>query len=42
MNHFAVALFNATLRGSTASYELLIQAKADALAPGVSVVTADP
>jgi predicted dienelactone hydrolase len=42
MNHFAVALFNATLRGSTASYDLLTQAKADALAPGASVVTADP
>ncbi|MCA2978037.1 MAG: acetylxylan esterase [Myxococcaceae bacterium] len=42
MNHFAVALFNATLRGSTASLELLTQAKADALAPGAAVVTADP
>jgi predicted dienelactone hydrolase len=42
MNHFAVALFNGTLRDSPGSLELLTQAKADALAPGVSVVTADP
>ncbi len=42
MNHFAIALFNATLRNSPGSYELLTQAKAEALAPGVSVVTADP
>lgn len=42
MNHFAVALFNATLRNSQGSYALLTQEKADALAPGVSVVTADP
>ncbi|MBL8918357.1 MAG: acetylxylan esterase [Myxococcaceae bacterium] len=41
MNHFAVALFNATLRNSPGSYELLNQAKADELAPGVSVVTVD-
>jgi predicted dienelactone hydrolase len=42
MNHFAIALFNATLRNSPGSYELLTPAKAEALAPGVSVVTADP
>lgn len=42
MNHFAIALFNATLRGSTASSELLTQAKADELAPGVATLTADP
>lgn len=42
MNHFAVALFNATLRGSPGSLELLTQANADTLAPGVSVVTPDP
>jgi hypothetical protein len=42
MNHFAVAFFNATLRGSTGSAALLTQANADELAPGVSVITADP
>jgi predicted dienelactone hydrolase len=42
MNHFAVALFNATLRQSPKSYDFLTQAKADELAAGVSVVTADP
>jgi predicted dienelactone hydrolase len=42
MNHFAVALFNGTLRGSPGSLALLTQANADALAPGVSAVTADP
>jgi len=42
MNHFAVGLFNATLRNSPGSYELLSQAKAEELAAGVAVVTADP
>lgn len=44
INHFAVAFFNAALRGSGGSRALLTQAAADAVAgaPGVVVVTADP
>jgi len=44
INHFAVAFFNAHLRGSQASLELLTQVQADALAgsAGVAVVTSSP
>lgn len=42
INNFGVAFFNAHLRGSTASLELLTQAKADELAQGVAVVTSEP
>ncbi len=44
INHFAIAFFNAHLRGSTGSLALLTQEKADALAgaAGVAVVTAQP
>ena len=44
INHFAVAFFNAHLRGSTASLALMTQAKADelALAAGVATVTSGP
>lgn len=34
IDHFAIGFFNATLRGSDASWALLVQARADALAPG--------
>jgi dienelactone hydrolase len=40
INHFAVAFFNAHLRGSTASLELMTQAKADELAGATGVATA--
>jgi predicted dienelactone hydrolase len=44
INHFAVAFFNAHLRGSEGSKALLTQAEGDALAgaPGVVAITADP
>lgn len=44
INHFAVAFFNAQLRGSTQSLELMTQAKADELATaaGVATVTQGP
>jgi predicted dienelactone hydrolase len=42
IDHFAVGFFNATLRGSTGSYDLLDQAHADQIGAGVAVVTADP
>ncbi len=42
MNHFAVGYFNAVLRGSQASYDLLDQAHADALAPGIATITSEP
>ncbi|MBM4379572.1 MAG: hypothetical protein FJ086_09775 [Deltaproteobacteria bacterium] len=44
INHFAVAFFNAHLRGSQASLSLLTQAQADGLAgaAGVAVVTSSP
>jgi predicted dienelactone hydrolase len=42
INHFAVGFFNATLRGSSASYELLTQANADQVAgAGVAQITVD-
>lgn len=40
INHFAVAFFNAHLRGSTASLELMTQAKADEIAGAAGVATA--
>lgn len=43
INHFAVAFFNAQLKGSTGSLALMTQAKADELAgAGVSVLTSTP
>ncbi len=42
INHFAVAMFNGTLRESPGSLALLTQAKAEELSPGVAQVTADP
>ena len=44
INHFAIAFFNAQLRGSEGSKALLVQAKADELAgaTGVAELTADP
>jgi predicted dienelactone hydrolase len=42
ITHFAVALFNGTLRGSEGSLALMTQAAADGLTPGVAQVTADP
>ncbi len=44
INHFAVSFFNAQLKGSAASLELMTQAKADELAgtAGVAVLTAAP
>lgn len=44
INHFAIAFFNASLRGSEGSKALLTQAQADALAgeAGVAELTADP
>lgn len=44
INHFAVAFFNAHLKGSDGSRALLTQAKADELAgaSGVATLTADP
>ncbi len=44
INHFAVAFFNAHLRGSGGSLALLTQAQADAVAgsAGVAVLTAQP
>lgn len=44
INHFAVAFFNAQLRGSAASLELMTQARADELAgsSGVGVLTKGP
>ncbi|MBL8955194.1 MAG: hypothetical protein JNK82_30735 [Myxococcaceae bacterium] len=43
INHFTVAFFNAQLRGSTASLELLTQAKADGFGgAGVAAVRAEP
>ncbi len=42
ISHFAVAFFNAQLRGSKGSEALLTQAAADELAAGVAEVRADP
>lgn len=42
MNHFAIGLFNATLRNSQGSYALLTQEHAERLAPGVSQVLSEP
>lgn len=42
INHFAMAFFNAHLRGSTASLGLLTQEKAEALGTNVAKLTADP
>jgi predicted dienelactone hydrolase len=42
MNHFAIGFFNGTLRGSSASLDLLTQEKANALAPGAASVVAEP
>jgi len=44
INHFAISFFNAQLKGSTGSLELMTQAKADELggAAGVAVLTAAP
>lgn len=44
INHFAVGFFNAQLRGSAASLELMSQAKADEVAgaAGVAVLTSGP
>ncbi len=42
IDHFAAAFFNAELRGSTGSFALMTQAQADALAPGISDLMADP
>ncbi len=44
ITHFAIAFFNAQLKGSTGSLELMTQAKADALAgaTGVAVLTSGP
>jgi|APLak6261679142_1056127.scaffolds.fasta_scaffold00010_62 predicted dienelactone hydrolase len=39
INHFAISFFNAQLKGSAASLELMTQAKGDALAGGEGVVT---
>lgn len=39
INHFAVAFFNAHFKGSTASLELMTQAKADELAGAAGVAT---
>ncbi|MFZ5446694.1 MAG: alpha/beta hydrolase family protein [Myxococcota bacterium] len=39
INHFAVAFFNAHLKGSTGSLELMTQAKADEIAGGAGVAT---
>ena len=42
ISHFTVGFFNAQLRGSAGSAELLTQAQADALGAGVAEVRADP
>jgi hypothetical protein len=44
INHFAISFFNAQLKGSTGSLELMTQAKADELGgtPGVAVLTSMP
>ena len=42
INHFAIGLFNAVLRGDEKAKEALTQENADRLGPGVAVVTADP
>ncbi len=42
ISHFTVGFFNAQLRGSTGSIELLTQAKADGFGAGVAEVRADP
>lgn len=42
IDHFAIAFFNGVLRESPGSLALLTQAAADALAPGVAEVIADP
>lgn len=42
MRHFAIAFFNAELRGSKGSRALLVQAKADGFGAGVAVFTNDP
>ena len=39
INHFAVAFFNAQLKGSTASLALMTQAKADEIAGDAGVAT---
>ncbi len=42
LNHFAIGLFNAVLRGDEQAKAALTQENADRLAPGISVLTADP
>lgn len=42
ISHFTVGFFNAQLRGSTGSIDLLTQAKADGFGAGVAEVRADP
>lgn len=42
LNHFAVGFFNATLRGSASTAELLTSAKAETIAPGISTIVAEP
>ena len=42
MRHFAIGFFNAELRGSTKSRELLTQEKATGFGAGVAVFTSDP
>lgn len=42
INHYAIALFNAVLRDSPGSLELIDRSHAEAIAPGELVLTAEP